>query len=66
MAKYTFWYTEETTYEAGFEADSLEQAKELLEKLRACEIDVEDLTGFWNKDKDGGTCISIDTLEGDE
>jgi len=64
MTMYTFWYTEEVTYKAGFEAESPEQAKELLEGIQSGEAYVDDLPEFWNKHKDGSLYIGIDTLEG--
>jgi hypothetical protein len=66
MKTYTFWYTEEVTYKAGFQAESLEHAKELLLGLQRGEANVDDLPEFWNSTKGVGTEISLDTLEGDE
>ena len=64
MKTYTFWYTESYTYKGGFEAESLEQAQELLAKVfDDGELNFEDLPEFWSKDKGYDAEYSPETLE---
>jgi SepF-like predicted cell division protein (DUF552 family) len=51
MPSYEFWYDETNTFKAWFEADNLEQAKELVSKVQDGELDITDLPEFQNKDK---------------
>jgi len=62
MKEYTFWYTEEVTYKAGFKAESAEQALELLKGIQRSENDVEDLPEFWHKSKDFSVNLALDTF----
>jgi hypothetical protein len=61
MATFEFWYSETIDSKGWFEADSLEHAKELIEKVREFEIDVEELPEFFSKEK--GNERQIDTPE---
>jgi hypothetical protein len=65
MAKeYVFWYSDSATYKAGIEANSLEEAIELLDSVfQRGETALEDLPGFWNKHKDGEYDYSPETVE---
>jgi hypothetical protein len=63
MARFQVWYTEETTYKAYFEADSLEQAEELLEQVQRGETFTEELPEFHSKIKESGLYVGMDTLE---
>ena len=50
MKEYVFWYDDNSTYKAGFTANSLEEAQELIDKVVIHgELLLEDLPGFWNK-----------------
>lgn len=60
---YTFWYSETYTYKGGFDAENLEEAKELLSKVFDGEIGIEELPEFWNKDKGYEADYSPETLE---
>jgi hypothetical protein len=63
MKEYTFWYSEEYVYKAGFKAKNLEEAQKLLEHVFEGENSIEDLPGYWNKDKGYECDYSPETLE---
>jgi hypothetical protein len=63
MKTYTFWYTEEVTYKAGFQADNPIDAMVMLRKIQSGEMFIDELPEFWNKGKDGNTLIGFETLE---
>lgn len=64
MAKtYTFWYSEECTYKGGFQAESLEEAQKLLDEVFEGERAIEDLPGYWSKDKGYEAEYAPETLE---
>jgi hypothetical protein len=63
MKTYTFWYSETYTYKAGFQAESLEEAKKLLNDVFDGERDINTLPEFWFKDKGYETEYSSDTIE---
>lgn len=62
MAKKTFefWYDETYTYKAWIEADSEEEAYELINQVEMSEIEITDLPKFQNKDK--GYTLTFDVL----
>lgn len=66
MATFSFWYDETETHKAWFEADSIEHARELIEQVRQCELDIEELPNFVNKSKDYGIDIALETIESEE
>lgn len=51
MATYEFWYDETYTHKAWIEADSQEEADELINRVEESEIEIVDLPKFRNKDK---------------
>jgi hypothetical protein len=51
MPEFEIWYSETYTYKAWFQADSKEQAIEMLEAVDQGETQIDDLAGFGNKDK---------------
>lgn len=63
MTKFTVWYDETYTYKMGFEAETKEEALELIQAVYQGDLDINELPGFWSKDK--GYQIDIDpyTLE---
>ncbi len=63
MATFTFWYNESATYRAFFEAESLEEATELLRQVNDGEIMFDDLPQFSDKQKGNDIDIDVDTLE---
>lgn len=65
MAKtFTFWYSETYTYKAWFEAESIEEARELLDQVWNSDLGMEgDLPKFGNKDKNFELEIATETLE---
>ena len=64
MPEYGFWYTDNATYKAGFKADSLEEAKALLESVFTTgQTVLEELPEFWQKHKNGEYDYSPETLE---
>jgi len=64
MPQYEFWYTDNATYKAGFEADNLEEAREMLEKVFSThELFLDELPDFWQKHKNGEYDYSPETLE---
>jgi hypothetical protein len=63
MPKYNFVMSETDTYRAYFEAENIDQAKELLVKVNTCEIDTTDLPKFEKFGRDYEQEIAIDTLE---
>jgi hypothetical protein len=63
MGKYAVWYDQTDTYKLWLEADSLEQAKALLQQVNIGEILVEDLPEYATKLKGVEIQIAIETLE---
>ena len=63
MATFTFWYTEDATMKGYFDAESVEEATELLRQARDGEIAVEDLPAFFEKCKGQDIQIDTNTLE---
>lgn len=51
MPTYEIWYSESYTYKAWFDADSKEEAVNLLEQVQNGELMIDDLPEFGNKDK---------------
>lgn len=52
MAEYVFWYSDVSTYKAGFQASSKEEAEQLLlQVFKEFTLDIDDLPGFWEKHK---------------
>jgi len=60
MATFEFWYDESYTYKAWIEADSQEEADELINRVEDGEIELTDLPKFQNKDK--GYTLTVDSL----
>lgn len=63
MKEYTFWYSATYTYKAGFRAESKEHAEMLLKGVFENYNSIEDLPGFWEKDKGYDADYSPETLE---
>jgi len=63
MGKYVVWYDQTDTYKLWLEADSLEQAKALLQRVNTGELGVEDLPEFDSKLKGVEIQVAIETLE---
>lgn len=63
MKTYTFWFSETYTMKAGFKANSLEEAKALINDVFEGERDVQTLPEFWMKDKGFDCEYSPETLE---
>ena len=59
MPRYTVMVHEEYWNKWGFDADSLEHAKQLIEQVEEGDITLEDLPNFYDKN------YSIDTTIGD-
>lgn len=51
MPTYEFWYDETYTFKAWFEADTEEQARELVSEVENGNLDITELPDFQNKDK---------------
>jgi hypothetical protein len=62
MATFTFWYDESASYRATFEAESLEEATELLRQVNDGEIMFDDLPEFGDKQKGNDIEVYVDTL----
>lgn len=60
--RYEFWYDETYTYKAWIEADSAEEASELVNQVEFGELDINALPAFVNKDK-GYTLTFGDLIE---
>lgn len=69
MKDFVFWYSEDTAYKAGFEAETLEEAQSLLEAHFRGDSrsesfgDLEELPGFWSKIKGNDYDYAPETLE---
>ena len=63
MGKYAVWYDQTDTYKLWLEADSLEQAKALLQQVNTGEIGVEELPKQYSKLKGVEIQVAIETLE---
>jgi hypothetical protein len=64
MPQYTIWFSETYTNKGWYNADNLEQAKEIANKLELGEITFDDLTGWGYKDK--GYELDVDTVSIEE
>jgi hypothetical protein len=64
MPKYTFWHNVEEAWKAGFTADSVEHAQQLLEMVEDGEMDMADLPDYWERNK--GLDMVIDTASLEE
>jgi hypothetical protein len=63
MKEYSFWYSETYTFKGWFEAESLEQARELLDQVQLAEVDLTDLVGFGFKDKAFDLEVDLSSVE---
>lgn len=63
MPTYEFWYDETTTYKAWFDAENLEEAEKLLDRVQDGEMNIDDLPEFGNKDKGYEVALEHSTLE---
>jgi hypothetical protein len=64
MPQYTIWFSETYTNKGWYNADNLEQAKEIANKLELGEITFDDLQGWGYKDK--GYELDVDTVSVEE
>jgi len=62
MATFEVWYEETYTFKAWFEADSAEEASELINQVEFAELDINALPKFVSKDK-GYTLTFGDLIE---
>lgn len=60
LKTYEFWYDEVYTYKAWIQAESQEQADELINQVEMADLDINALPGFINKDK--GYTLTIGML----
>lgn len=63
MATYEIWYNEVETFKAYFEAETEEEARELIEKVRDGIIDYTDIEGWESRAKDYSLDVGLDTLK---
>jgi len=63
MKVYTVWFSETDTYKMSFQAESLEQAKDLLDKVDAGEIDSMDLPQVDKVAKNYELEFALETLQ---
>jgi len=63
MKTYVVWFSETETYKMYFQAENIEQAKDLLNKVQDGEIDTMDLPEVDKKSKDYEVQISMETLQ---
>jgi hypothetical protein len=64
MAKhYQFWYNVEEAWRASFTADSLEEAKALLEQVEAGDLSLDELPNYYERNKGLDTTIDMPSLE---
>jgi hypothetical protein len=63
MPTFEFWYDETYTYKAWFDAENLEEAKKLLDKVTDGEINIDQLPEFGNKDKGYKVSFEHATIE---
>jgi hypothetical protein len=62
MKDYTFWYSDTSTYKAGFQAKNAAEAERLWEDVFVHgSKTLEELPGFWNKHK--GSDIESEPIE---
>jgi hypothetical protein len=61
LKTYEFWYDEVYTYKAWIQAESQEQADELINQVEMADLDINALPGFTNKDK--GYTLTIGMLK---
>jgi len=63
MKTYVVWFSETETYKMYFQAENLEHAKDLLDKVNAGDIDTMDLPEVDKNSKDYEIVLSMETLE---
>lgn len=63
MATYEFWYNEVETFKGYFEAESREEAIELLGEISKGLRDITDLEGWESRSKDYQLEIDFDTVQ---
>lgn len=63
MATYEFWYNEVETFKGYFEAETPEEAQELLGKVSQGLMDTTDLEGWDTRAKDYQLEIAFDTVQ---
>lgn len=63
MKEFTVWMSQTDTYKIFFEAETIQQAKELLEKVNEGEISFEELPNVTDKLKNVEIEVAIDTLD---
>ena len=51
MKDFIVWYSAEEGGKIGFSAESMDEAKALIEKVREGEMDISDLPNYWKKVK---------------
>ena len=64
MPTYEFWYNEEYTYKAWFQAENKEEAEKLMALVDEGELDIDELPEFGKKDKNYE--INIDPITGED
>jgi hypothetical protein len=64
MKRYVFWYSETLTSKGFFDAESLEEAQELLSRFEQGEIGSSDLPSFSDSLKAVEVEVDLSSLEG--
>lgn len=63
MATYEIWYNEVETFKAYFEAETEEEARELMSNVENGIIDYTDIEGWDSRGKDYHLDVDLDTLK---
>jgi hypothetical protein len=63
MKRYSVWMDVTETWKVYFEAQDLEQAKQILRDLETGEVDTEDVPEYFEKNKGIEKHYALDTLE---
>lgn len=63
MKRYTVWLDVTETWKAYFEAEDLEQAKQIVQQLNTFELDVDDVPSYFEKNKGIEKQYAVETLE---
>ena len=63
MATYEIWYNEVETFKAYFEAETEEEARELMSNVENGIIDYTDIEGWESRAKDYHLDVGLDTLK---
>jgi len=63
MKRYTVWMNVTEVWKIGFDAENLEQAKQIISDLEHGDIETDSVRGYFEKNKGIESEYALDTLE---